>query len=117
LSVVSRIIEQLRESRANPELGVEGIVMTMFDARTRLSTEVVNEVREHFGDAVFQTVIPRNIRLGEAPSFGQPVMMYDPTCAGSDAYRRLAREYLERIHALAAEPVEDNIAQKQEPSL
>ncbi len=96
LSVVSRIIRDLRESRANPELGVEGIVMTMFDARTRLASDVVREVREHFGDAVFETVIPRNVRLGEAPSFGQPVTMYDTHCVGAEAYRSLAKEFLAR---------------------
>ena len=102
LSVVSRIIHQLRESRANPELGVEGIVMTMFDGRTRLATDVVAEVREHFGDTVFDTVIPRNVRLGEAPSYGQPVMQFDPACAGAVAYRALAREFLARTRPDAA---------------
>jgi len=99
LSVVTRIIEQLRESRANPELCIEGILMTMYDQRTRLSNDVVNEVRRHFEEVVYNTMIPRNVRLGEAPSFGQPVIMYDPHCAGATAYRHFAREFADRAEA------------------
>jgi chromosome partitioning protein len=96
LSVITHIMEQLRDGRANPDIEIEGIVMTMFDARTRLANDVVNEVRSHFGERVYKTVIPRNVRLSEAPSFGKPVIMYDPTCTGSIAYRALAKEVVER---------------------
>lgn len=96
LSVIIHIMEQLRDSRANPDIGIEGIVMTMYDARTRLSGEVVSEVKSHFGDMVYNTMIPRNVRLSEAPSFGKPVIQYDPTCSGAQAYRQLAREVIER---------------------
>ena len=96
LSVITHIMDQLREGRANPDITIEGIVMTMYDARTRLGSDVINEVRSHFGDLVYKTVIPRNVRLSEAPSFGQPVIEYDPTCTGSAAYRALAKEVVER---------------------
>jgi len=96
LSVISHIINQLREGRANAGIDIQGIVMTMYDARTRLSPDVVAEVKRHFGDKVYNTVIPRNIRLSEAPSFGRPVIQYDPHCTGSVAYRELAREVLAR---------------------
>ena len=81
----------------NAGLGLGGIVMTMFDARTNLSQQVVDEVRHHFGDQVFKTVIPRSVRLSEAPSFGQPITVYDPQSRGSLAYKRLAREVAERL--------------------
>jgi chromosome partitioning protein len=96
LSVITHIVEQLRESRANAEIGIEGIVMTMFDARTRLGADVISEVRSHFGDLVYDTVIPRNVRLSEAPSFGQPVIQYAPNCTGAIAYRSLAQEIVRR---------------------
>jgi chromosome partitioning protein len=96
LSVINRIIQQLRESNANPLIGIEGVLLTMFDARTNLAAEVVAEVRAHFGEVVYQTVIPRNIRLSEAPSFGKPVMLHDPACAGARAYRQFAEEFLKR---------------------
>lgn len=96
LSVITHIMDQLRESRANAQINVAGIVMTMYDARTRLSAEVVAEVRSHFGERVFDTLIPRNVRLSEAPSFGKPVTQYDPHCSGSAAYRALAKEVLDR---------------------
>jgi chromosome partitioning protein len=100
LSVISHIINQLREGKANAAIDIQGIVMTMYDARTRLSPDVVAEVRKHFGDKVYVTVIPRNIRLSEAPSFGRPVIQYDSHCAGSVAYRELAREVIAReLHA------------------
>jgi chromosome partitioning protein len=96
LTVITHIIDQLRTSRANPGIEIQGIVMTMFDARTRLSQDVASEVRSHFGDKVYQTMIPRNVRLSEAPSFGKPVIMYDPHCTGSEAYRQMTRELMER---------------------
>ena len=80
----------------NPNLEVAGLLLTMFDPRTRLSTQVVSQVRSHFPELTFRTVIPRNVRLSEAPSFGKPISRYDPTCAGSDAYFDLATEVVER---------------------
>ncbi|MDD2598550.1 MAG: ParA family protein [Kiritimatiellae bacterium] len=96
LSVIIHLIEQLRASGVNPNLSIEGILMTMFDVRTRLSSDVVAEVREHFGDLVYDTVIPRNVRISEAPSFGQPVVFFDPQSRGALAYRVLAEEFVER---------------------
>lgn len=78
-----------------PELSVRGVILTMFDGRTNLANDVVNEVKRHFPGQVFDTVIPRSIRLAEAPSFGQPISVYAPTSAGADAYNALARELLE----------------------
>jgi len=80
----------------NPRLQVAGLLMTMYDPRTRLSTQVVQEVRSHFPELIYKTVIPRNVRLSEAPSFGMPISHYDATCAGSDAYFDLATEVVER---------------------
>jgi chromosome partitioning protein len=99
LSVITHIVEQLRESRANANIEIEGFVLTMFDVRTRLSADVVNEVRSHFGDLVFNTLIPRNVRLGEAPSFGRPVCQLEPTCSGAIAYAALAKEFVARDDA------------------
>ncbi len=96
LSVVTRLIRHVRESGANPDIGIEGILLTMYDTRTRLSGEVVKEVRNHFGKQVYRTVIPRNVRVSEAPSFGKPVVLHDPRSAGALAYRQLAREFLKR---------------------
>jgi chromosome partitioning protein len=76
----------------NPRLTISGLVVTMSDGRTRLAQDVEREVREHFPDLVFDTVIPRNVRIGEAPSFGRPVIHHDPHCAGADAYFALAKE-------------------------
>lgn len=78
----------------NPDLRVEGVVMTMFDKRTNLSVQVVEEVRAYFKSKVYNTVIPRNVRLGEAPSFGLPIILYDSRCLGSAAYRDLAKEFI-----------------------
>jgi len=87
----------LRGNGVNPALGLEGILMTMFDGRTRLAADVVAEVRSHFGDKVYETVIPRNVRISEAPSFGQPVVFYDPASKGAEAYRAFAAEFTRRI--------------------
>ncbi len=78
---------------------MEGIVLTMFDERTNLARQVVDDIRQHFGDRVFQTIIPRNVRLGEAPSFGKPVLAYDIKSRGAEAYLALAREFLKRRRA------------------
>ena len=80
----------------NKDIEIEGIVATMFDKRTNLSQEVYNEVKEHFPDKAFETVIPRNVRLSEAPSFGEPIIKYDITSVGADAYFKLARELISR---------------------
>ena len=97
ISMVNRIMTQLRESGVNANLQLTGVVMTMFDARTRLSHQVVEEVRKHFGEAVFETVIPRTTRLAEAPSFGKPIIHYDKYSAGAAAYEVLTQELLGRL--------------------
>lgn len=97
ISMVNRIMTQLREGGVNPNLQLTGVVMTMFDARTRLSHQVVEEVRKHFGEAVFETVIPRTTRLAEAPSFGKPIIHYDKYSAGAAAYEVLTQELLKRL--------------------
>src|ERR1035437_9249741 len=94
LSMISRLILQLRQNGTNPALEMEGIVLTMFDARTNLSTQVVNEVRKHFGEKVFQTVILRTVRLSEAPSHGMPVLQYDPLPPAPVPSRALSRNSL-----------------------
>jgi chromosome partitioning protein len=86
----------LIQRELNPRLTIAGMVLTMHDGRTRLAQDVEQEVRAHFPQLVFDTVIPRNVRIGEAPSFGQPVIHHDPHCAGSDAYFELAREVAAR---------------------
>jgi chromosome partitioning protein len=91
-------IERVRDS-FNPLLAMEGIVLTMFDERTNLARQVVDDIRKHFGDKVFQTIIPRNVRLGEAPSFGKPVLAYDIKSKGAEAYLALGREFLKRRRA------------------
>lgn len=96
LSVMVRLIQQLKESNANPGLEVEGIVMTMYDNRTNLAQQVVQQVTEFFGDKVYKTLIPRSVRVSEAPSFGKPVIEYDRHSTGAAAYRELAREFLNR---------------------
>ena len=80
----------------NPALEIQGLVLTMFDRRSALSGQVANDVRAHFGDKVYESVIPRNVRVAEAPSFGKPALIYDLKCAGSQAYLRLAREVVKR---------------------
>ncbi|MBA4386394.1 MAG: sporulation initiation inhibitor Soj [Verrucomicrobia bacterium] len=99
LSVITRLIRQLRDSGANPGVELEGILMTMYDGRTNLSGEVVNEVRKHFGDEVYKTVIPRNVRLSEAPSHGQPVIHYDRGSTGAKAYIEFSKEFVARAEA------------------
>ena len=96
LSVISRLIQDLRETGTNTVIEIEGILMTMYDARTNLSAEVVKEVRRHFGSKVYGTVIPRNVRLSEAPGFGQPIIQYDKHSSGANAYRLFAEEFLDR---------------------
>ncbi|MCB0359941.1 MAG: AAA family ATPase, partial [Bdellovibrionales bacterium] len=87
---------ELAKSAVNPDLELEGVVLTMHDVRTNLSRQVESEAREFFGDKVFETVIPRNVRLSESPSFGRPIVLYDPQSVGAGAYQTLAREMLRR---------------------
>lgn len=96
LSTMRVLIDRLKAGGANPELKLNGILMTMVDTRTRLSADVVEEVKKHFGDLTYQTMIPRNVRTSEAPSFGQPVVFYDPSCRGAEAYRAFAKEFVKR---------------------
>ena len=98
---IVRVVEQVRDSGANPNIQIGGILMTMFDSRTNLSAQVVAEVRQHFATKVYQTVIPRTVRLSEAPSFGKTILEYDKTGAGARAYRALADEFIRR-HASSA---------------
>src|SRR5436853_7605070 len=99
---IVRVVEQVRDSGANDQVQIGGIVMTMFDSRTNLSEQVVNEVRQHFGERVYKTVIPRTVRLSEAPSFGKSILEYDSSGTGATAYRSLAREFIRRHGLLAA---------------
>ncbi len=98
LEGLSRLMETVATVRThlNPGLRVAGMLMTMHDARTRVSGEVITEVRRHFPELVFNTVVPRNVRLAEAPSYGEPVIRYDPHCAGADAYFEVAKEVATR---------------------
>jgi len=97
ISMITRVLKQLRDNGVNPRLELLGVLMTMFDGRTNLSNQVVDEVREHFGEQVFETVIPRTTRLAEAPSFGKPIIYYDKFSAGSAAYELAAQEVLQRL--------------------
>jgi len=97
ISMLSRVMTQLHDSGVNSKLELLGVAMTMFDGRTRLSPQVVGEVREHFGEKVFETLIPRSTRLAEAPSFGKPIIHYDKYNAGAAAYELLAQEVLNRL--------------------
>lgn len=98
LAVILRVIQQIRDSGANPTLDLAGIVMTMYDGRTNLAQQVVGEVRRHFGDKVFRTVIPRTIRLAEAPSFGKPITQYDSGSYAAAVYRQLTDELLAALN-------------------
>jgi chromosome partitioning protein len=102
ISVILRMIDKLREAGAAPKLAVEGIVMTMYDVRTNLSRQVTDEIRSHFPEAMYATLIPRSVRLAEAPSHGQSVLAYAPESTGAAAYRKLAREFLKRRAAKEA---------------
>jgi chromosome partitioning protein len=101
LSQLIATVEQVRQS-LNPRLVIQGVVLTMFDPRNNLSNQVVADVRSFMGEKVYQTVIPRNVRVSEAPSYGKPALLYDLKCAGSQAYLRLASEVIQRERALAA---------------
>ena len=96
LSKLLKTIQRVQQ-RLNPALKIGGILFTMFDSRTRLANEVVKEVSGYFKEKVFTTIIPRNVRLSEAPSFAKPINQYDPECIGARSYRRLAQEVLEHV--------------------
>ena len=96
LSVISSMITKLHDSGVNPELEIEGILMTMYDSRNNLSSQVVAEVRAHFEDKLYESIIPRNVRLSEAPSYGIPIIQYDASSKGAAAYRQLALEFVKR---------------------
>jgi chromosome partitioning protein len=98
LTQLMRTVDLVRGS-LNPKLEIQGVVLTMYDRRNSLSEAVARDVRGHFGEAVYQTVIPRNVRVSEAPSFGKPALVYDLKCAGSQAYLKLAREVVLRERA------------------
>jgi chromosome partitioning protein len=95
LTALVNTVEQVRAS-VNPSLEIEGLVRTMYDSRNNLSGAVSEQLVEHFGDRVYRTVVPRNVRVAESPSYGLPVLMYDPLCQGSVAYKALAGEMLRR---------------------
>ena len=97
ISMINRLLAQIREGGVNPRLEIIGVLMTMFDSRTKLANQVVNEVREHFGERVFETMIPRSTKLAEAPSFGKPIIHYDKYSASAAAYEVLAQEVMARL--------------------
>jgi len=101
LTQLMRTVE-LVKTNLNPELAIQGVVLTMYDRRNNLSSQVAADVRAHFGEAVYETVIPRNVRVSEAPSFGKPVLLYDLACAGAQAYLQLARELVRQERAPSA---------------
>jgi chromosome partitioning protein len=101
LSLLLRTVERVR-STLNPDLEIQGVVLTMFDRRNNLSDQVASDVRGHLGEKVYNTVIPRNVRISEAPSFGKPALIYDHRCPGSEAYIRLASEIIRRERAAQA---------------
>lgn len=98
LEGLSQLLETVGHVRStlNPDLDIQGIVMTMYDSRNNLAHQVVEDVRSHLGDKVYRTLIPRNVRVSEAPSYGKPAILYDLRCSGSQAYLRLASEVIQR---------------------
>ncbi|WP_062015299.1 ParA family protein [Aureimonas sp. AU4] len=101
LSQLLETVEQVRDT-LNPALSLHGIVLTMYDGRNNLAAQVVRDVRSYMGEHVYETIIPRNVRVSEAPSFGKPAILYDMKCSGSQAYIRLASEVIQRERLLAA---------------
>ena len=101
LSQLLETVEQVRSS-INPDLTIQGIVLTMYDGRNNLANQVVDDVRAHMGEKVYETIIPRNVRVSEAPSYGKPAILYDLKCAGSQAYLQLASEVIRRERRLRA---------------
>jgi chromosome partitioning protein len=101
LSQLLQTVEEVRQS-LNPALTIQGIVLTMYDSRNNLANQVVEDVRKHMGERVYRTVIPRNVRVSEAPSHGKPAILYDLRCSGSQAYLQLASEVIQRERKLRA---------------
>jgi chromosome partitioning protein len=97
LGQLLKTIDLVRNS-LNPELMLEGVLLTMYDGRMNLSQQVVDEIKKHFGSKVYETRIPRTVRLAEAPGFGKPVILYDKSCKGAEAYLDLAKEFLAQQH-------------------
>jgi chromosome partitioning protein len=98
----------LVQRSVNPDLGIDGVLLTMYDARLNLSRQVATDAREYFGPKVFDSVIPRNVRLAEAPSFGKPIILYDLASVGAQAYMAVAKELIARHRSAALEPVESS---------
>jgi chromosome partitioning protein len=111
LSQLTKTIDRVKRN-LNPVLEIQGVVLTMFDKRSSLNEQVASDVRAHFGEKVYETAIPRNVRIAEAPSHGMPALLYDIRCAGSQAYIMLASEVLKREHGLVGRSlsVESNAA-------
>ncbi|MGH9569911.1 MAG: ParA family protein [Candidatus Angelobacter sp.] len=113
-------IERLRQS-FNPQLEIEGVVLTMYDDRTNLAQQVTQELRTYFGDKLLKTIIPRNVRLAEAPSYGKPALVYDVRSRGAESYIRLAKELMERMAkpeaASSREPIAEQLPVQPEPEL
>jgi chromosome partitioning protein len=101
LSQLLETVEQVRRS-INPDLSIQGIVLTMYDGRNNLANQVVEDVRAHMGEKVYETIIPRNVRVSEAPSHGKPAILYDLKCSGSQAYLQLASEVIRQERKLRA---------------
>jgi chromosome partitioning protein len=122
LEGLSQLIQTVARVKAalNPDLLIHGIVLTMHDARNNLSNSVVEDVRQNSGEKVYSTIIPRNVRVSEAPSFGKPVLVYDLKCVGSEAYLRLATEIIQRekelISLRAGKPINNEPPQQPEPA-
>ena len=116
LGVMKNIVQQVVDA-GNSNLKISGILMTMYNPSTNLSQQVVQEVIKHFGDIVFETLIPRNVRLSEAPSYGLPINKYDPHCLGASAYRSLAKEFLDRQQIIKFEQIQKPFGDEPPPSV
>ena len=114
LGVMKNIVQQVADA-ANTDLKISGILMTMYNPSTNLSQQVVQEVIKHFGDIVFETLIPRNVRLSEAPSFGLPINKHDPNCIGTASYRSLAKEFIDRQNTREIEQIQKPFEDGRQP--
>ena len=115
LGVMKNIVKQVADA-GNNNLKISGILMTMYNSSTNLSQQVVQDVTKHFGDIVFETLIPRNVRLSEAPSYGLPINKYDPNCLGAAAYRSLAKEFIDRQKTIKFEQTQKPFEDESPPS-
>jgi anion-transporting ArsA/GET3 family ATPase len=114
LSQLLNTVHRIQQS-VNPRLAIDGVLLTMYDARLNLSRQVVTDAREYFGPKVFDTIIPRNVRLAEAPSFGKPIVLYDVASVGAQAYLSVAREIVQR-HLPAQQPAQQSAQQSEQQS-